>query len=97
MIPQGIRVRRNFTFEPGEKSNANRFYRSLIDLLLKKRHICSDMFFDINPISYSRLEKIVKLSRKINVELMVHPERCDEYKYLMSDEFVEIVRETYGK
>ncbi|HSS97246.1 MAG TPA: ChbG/HpnK family deacetylase, partial [Terriglobales bacterium] len=31
LIPDGIRVRRNFSFWPGEKSWLNRFYRQAID------------------------------------------------------------------
>lgn len=93
IIPQGHRVRRNFTFRATEKSKLNYCYRAFVDKRLKKKYVCSDFFFDINPISYARIKKIVLLSRRFNVELMVHPERTSEYEYLMSEEFGKIINE----
>jgi predicted glycoside hydrolase/deacetylase ChbG (UPF0249 family) len=91
LFPRGIRVRRNFTFAPGEKGLCNRAYRSLIDRCLLRRHRCTDFFFSIAPLSPERLRRIVDLSRTADVELMVHPEKREEYDYLASGEFRALV------
>jgi predicted glycoside hydrolase/deacetylase ChbG (UPF0249 family) len=85
--PKGIKIRRNFTFRPGEKDVFNRLYRSLIDQWLISRFKSTDYFFSINPICRKRLRRMVKLARSADVELMVHPELDDEYRYLMSEEW----------
>ena len=76
LIPKGSKVRRNFTFSPGEKNILNSFYRSIIGSILKRRYTCTDVFFSIEPYQKNeRLQSIVNLSKSSNVELMVHPER----------------------
>jgi len=39
-----------------------------------------------------RLRGIVELSLAHDVELMVHPEKPDEYHYLLSTEYMEMIR-----
>lgn len=90
-IPRGSRVRRNFTFAPGEKSLLNRLYRSVIDTCLTRRYICTDYFFSLEPIAPGRLRHIMSLSRTANVELMVHPENKREYDYLLSSEYMSMI------
>ena len=92
IIPVGSKVRRNFTFGPKEKDPFNRFYRSLVDKWLKRKYKITDYFLDIVPINHQRLQEIIDFARSSNVELMVHPEREDEYKYItMSDEYLEAI------
>ena len=38
LLPQGTVVRRNFSFQPGEKSIFNRTYRRVVDGRLARRH-----------------------------------------------------------
>jgi len=85
LIPRGVRVRRNFTFARGEKSALNRLYRRLVDRGLAGRFQCEDCFFAIVPIETKRLQHIVELSRRLKVELMVHPGSDKEYSFLLSD------------
>ena len=93
LIPKNSKVRRNFSFTSGEKSMANQLYRSLVDRWLQQRYQCTDFFFSIQPIHKSnRLRGIVELSLAHNVELMVHPEKQDEYSYLLSTEYMELIR-----
>ena len=93
LIPKNSKVRRNFSFTSGEKSMANQLYRSLMDRWLQQRYQCTDFFFSIQPIHKSnRLREIVELSLAHNVELMVHPEKQDEYSYLLSTEYMELIR-----
>jgi predicted glycoside hydrolase/deacetylase ChbG (UPF0249 family) len=95
LIPKNSKVRRSFSFTSGEKSIVNRLYRSLVDRWLQGRYQCTDFFFSIEPIlEFDRLRRIVELSLTHNVELMVHPEKQDEYNYLLSAEYMEIIRNT---
>jgi predicted glycoside hydrolase/deacetylase ChbG (UPF0249 family) len=92
LIPKNSKVRRNFSFTSGEKSMINQLYRSLVDRWLQQRYQCTDFFFSIQPIYKSnRLRGIVELSLAHNVELMVHPEKQDEYGYLLSTEYMELI------
>jgi predicted glycoside hydrolase/deacetylase ChbG (UPF0249 family) len=87
IIPFGTKVRRHFTFWKGEKDVFNRLYRRIADRIIKRRYYITDYFFDILPISQSRIQSILDRANCSSVELMVHPERGKEYPYLMSDEF----------
>jgi len=90
-LPKGLKVRRNFTFGPGEKDPINRLYRYLVDSCLSKRFNISDYFFSIIPIEKERLTKLVSLSTKRNVEIMVHPGVDNEYLYLMSGGWLRLL------
>ena len=90
-IPKGSRVRRNFSFSLGEKNFLNTLYRRLVDKWLVSRYLCTDFFFSIEPMELERLRGIVELAKTSNVELMVHPERPEEYDYLMSSKFQSLI------
>jgi len=93
MIPAGMKMRRNFSFWPGEKSMLNRTYRWLVDRWLARRHRLVDYFFDLTQcIEGKKLDRVVHLARSSNVELMTHPIVNWEQEYLMSDEFQVILQ-----
>jgi chitin disaccharide deacetylase len=88
ILPSGTFVRRNFSFEPGEKSLFNRLYRRFVDQLLTRRHRLTDYFFSLPPLEPStRLERIFSLARQFTVEIETHPVRSEEYNFLMGREF----------
>jgi len=89
--PKGIRIRRNFSFRPGEKDPINRFYRYLVDCWLTSRFQCTDYFFSMEPINQNRIERLVSLSKHSDVEIMVHPGVDEEYRYLMTDEWAKLL------
>jgi predicted glycoside hydrolase/deacetylase ChbG (UPF0249 family) len=92
VMPQGCRVRRNFSFEPHEKDIFNRTYRRLIDACLTRRYSCADFFFSIEPVHDSRrLERIIRLGLISDVEIMTHPIRAEEHDYLMSAQYRELI------
>jgi chitin disaccharide deacetylase len=91
--PKGLNMRRNFTFDPGEKDIVNRLYRSIVDTWLVSRFNCSDYFFSIAPIDIARLQRIVILSKSANVELMVHPGVEKEYIFLISEEWLNLTKQ----
>ncbi|MDD1777387.1 MAG: ChbG/HpnK family deacetylase [Candidatus Helarchaeota archaeon] len=91
-IPPGLRVRRNFSFSPGEKDIINRFYRRLIDKWLVRRYCCTDSFFSLETdYNLQRLSKIVSLAFSSDVELMLHPEKIETYRYLMRTQYRDII------
>jgi predicted glycoside hydrolase/deacetylase ChbG (UPF0249 family) len=86
LLPPGTIVRRNFSFEHGEKSFGNRCYRQVIDRALDRRHRMTDFFFSIQPLaSPERLQRIVSLSRHSVVEVETHPQDTAEHTFLTGD------------
>ena len=93
VLPAGSRLRVSFTFFPDEKGLANRLYRQALNAILRRRHICADQFYSVEPIrKWDRLVRIVDQAKTRSVELMVHPNRAAEFEFLMSDEFVALLR-----
>ncbi len=88
IIPAKERVRRNFSFSPGQKNGVNRAYRSLVDRVLARRYKITDYFFSLQQcLTDNGLTRVFELARVSNVELMTHPAHPDEYAHLMSDEY----------
>jgi len=93
LVPAGMKVRRNFSFWPGEKSRFNLAYRALVDRWLARRYRLTDYFFDLTQcIQEKKLDRVVSLAKSSNVELMTHPISPREAAYLMSDEFSELLQ-----
>jgi chitin disaccharide deacetylase len=93
LIPVGMKMRRNFSFWPGEKSLLNRTYRALVDRSLGRRYQLTDYFFDLTQcIQEKKFDRVATLAKSSNVELMTHPIVQPEAKYLMSDEFRELLQ-----
>jgi YdjC-like protein len=87
LLPPGTIVRRNFSFQRGEKSLVNRLYRRAVDHRLARRHRLVDFFFSLTPLEpEGRLERIRSLARKSIVEVETHPVKADEYRFLKGDE-----------
>jgi hypothetical protein len=87
LLPSGTFVRRNFSFQPGEKSLWNRLYRQFVDGMLSRRHRLTDFFFSLTPLEPpGRLERIISLARQFIVELETHPVRPEEYRFLAGGE-----------
>lgn len=90
IIPPNEKVRRSFSFWPGEKSVANRAYRRIVDQVLARRYKVTDFFFCLAQcIERNRLTRALDLSETHAVELMTHPIKHQEYAYLMSDAYAQ--------
>jgi predicted glycoside hydrolase/deacetylase ChbG (UPF0249 family) len=88
LLPKQILVRRNFSFESGEKSYLNRTYRRFLDRMLSRNHSLTDYFFSIVPMEpRQRLQKIFALAAHATVELETHPIEPNEYRFLTQGEF----------
>ena len=93
LIPAGVRVRRNFSFWPGEKSWFNRAYRELVDRWLARKYQLTDYFFDLTQsIREKKMDRVMTLAGSSQVELMTHPILEFELDYLMSHEFEAMLR-----
>jgi predicted glycoside hydrolase/deacetylase ChbG (UPF0249 family) len=93
VIPAGMKMRRNFSFWPGEKGWLNRTYRGLVDRWLAHRYRLPDYFFDLTQcIREKKLDRVAALAKSNSVELMTHPIVQAEADYLMSNEFQEFVQ-----
>jgi hypothetical protein len=89
LLPARTIVRRNFCFEPGEKSLFNRAYRRVVDKTLSRRHRLTDLFFSLQPMEpRTRVEHICSLARTAVVELETHPVVSSEYQFLRSGDIV---------
>lgn len=89
LMPSGTVVRRNFTFQPGEKGVCNRLYRRLIDRMLQRRHRLPDFLFTLPPLEPpDRLQRIFCLARRSVVEVETHPVNPEEYRFLTEGEIL---------
>jgi chitin disaccharide deacetylase len=87
LLPEGTIARRNFSFRPGQKNLVNRLYRHRLDSILAGRHRLTDFFFSLPPFEPpSRLEQIFSLAHRFVVEVETHPEKTDEYRFLVGGE-----------
>ncbi len=88
VIPNGAKVRRNFSFWPGEKSALNRTYRGWMDRRLARRYRLTDYFFSLGEcLKANRLNRVVESARSANVEMMTHPIHETEKNWLLSHTF----------
>jgi len=93
-LPRGTKVRRNFSFWPGEKGRINRAYRALVDSWLRRRYRMTDYFFDLlQCIRESKFERVARLAKSSSVELMTHPAVREEHEYLQGDAFGLLVKQ----
>lgn len=87
LLPPGTLVRRNFSFQPGEKGMLNRTYRRFVDGRLIRRHHLADSLFSLAPLEPpGRLQQIFSLARDHVIELETHPVQREEYEFFMSGE-----------
>lgn len=91
-ISAGEKVRRSFTFRHGEKSLANRLYRRLVDVVVERRFVTTDMFFAAVPAEpiEALCEKVQFAFRHV-VELMVHASTDADMGYLMNQSFADTI------
>jgi chitin disaccharide deacetylase len=87
LLPTGTIVRRNFSFQRGEKSFANRLYRQVVDRMLARRHRLVDFFFSLPPLNPpGHVQRILSLARDSTVEVATHPVDPEEYRFLAGGE-----------
>jgi chitin disaccharide deacetylase len=91
IIPAGEKVRRSFSFEPGERGWVNLLYRRIVDHCLAQRYRLTDFFFALSQhLGPNQLSPVLALARTARVELMAHTWSQNEYHYLMSNAFCQL-------
>jgi predicted glycoside hydrolase/deacetylase ChbG (UPF0249 family) len=87
LLPSGTTVRRNFSFQAGEKSLWNRLYRRAVDSMLARRHRMTDYFLTLMPLNpLSHLQQVFSLAERHVVEVETHPVNAQEYRFLAGGE-----------
>ncbi len=88
LIAKGTKVRRSFSFWPGEKSWLNRSYRRCVDHYLIQRYRVTDYFFALSQATGdAALSRISSLAKESNVEVESHPAVPCERAILLSENF----------
>jgi predicted glycoside hydrolase/deacetylase ChbG (UPF0249 family) len=91
IIPPGAKVRRSFTFFPGQKSSVNCAYRWLVDKWIRRKHRTTDFLFNLpDCIRFEGFVRVVDFANNANVELETHPEKDAELDWLLGDVFAKI-------
>jgi hypothetical protein len=91
LLPAKTIVRRNFSFQPGEKSFHNRLYRRIVDITVARRHRLTDYFFSLAPLEpLGRLQRIFSLACRFTVEVETHPIQPEEYRFLTGEEILRL-------
>jgi predicted glycoside hydrolase/deacetylase ChbG (UPF0249 family) len=93
IIGKGEKVRRSFSFQPGEKNIINRTYRRLVDRHLSANFRVTDYFFDL-PGQYrkDRLKRVSHLAKEARVELMTHPAVPEELAILSGKNYLDAIK-----
>jgi hypothetical protein len=87
LLPSGTFVRRNFSFQPGEKGRVNRMYRRFVDARLGRRHGMMDFLFAMPPLDPpDHLQRVFGLARRFAVEVETHPVNAEEHRFLTGGE-----------
>jgi chitin disaccharide deacetylase len=93
IIPAGVKVRRSFSFVPGQKSLLNRTYRRWVDQRLAKDYQLAHKFFSLDQsLRWKQLDRVLEISNIQDVELMTHPIVKSEYDFLLSPQFDKVVQ-----
>ncbi|MBV9298463.1 MAG: ChbG/HpnK family deacetylase [Verrucomicrobia bacterium] len=94
LIPRGCKVRRSFSFGPGEKGYVNRSYRSMVDHWLTRNYLTTDFLFSLSScLGSGSLSRVTKLASFSTVELQTHPEHTGEFEWLNSDSSGQVMSE----
>ena len=94
LLPEGMIVRKNFSFRRGEKGPINRRYRHWQDRVLARHHRTTDLFFSLLPLnSRGRFEGISNLARRYDVEVETHPSNHEEFQFLMGGDLIRCIGE----
>ena len=94
IIPAGQKVRRSFTFFPGQKGRINNAYRWFVDKWIRRQHRTTDYLFALpDCIRFNEFDRVVALANQTTVELETHPENPDDLEWLMGDRFQQFLKQ----
>lgn len=94
-LPRGRKVRRSFTYLPGERSRANRGWRKGFNAFVRHRYEGTDYFFDLGDLELGQagdtMPPELALAEAARVEVMCHPQWRQELDTLMGDRWAELM------
>jgi chitin disaccharide deacetylase len=97
LLPQGVVIRRNFSFGYAEKNPVNRSARRCYDFLLSRRYRMVDAFVTLAPVQpFERLAGIFSRACRDSVEIETHPASPDEYGFLTGNQVFELVERRHA-
>ena len=86
VIPAGEKIRRSFSFFPGQKGWINHGYRWLVHKWIRQNYLSTDFLFALpDCVRFRGFDLVVALARRANVELETHPEEFADSEWLLSD------------
>lgn len=92
LLQAGARIRGTFTFEKGEKSSVNRWYRRRLERLISRTYCSTGGFFSIEPVrDTGRVCALLQRGQTEDIEIEVHPEVDEEAEFLLSDRFRDLL------
>ena len=96
-IPPGLQMGRSLTFLRGEKPLLNRMWRGAFNGYIGRRHPRVDYLFELSRIQVSAAapasSEHLRFASQSAVEIICHPEVGADYELLMSDAWIELLRE----
>ncbi|MFA7061758.1 MAG: ChbG/HpnK family deacetylase, partial [Pedobacter sp.] len=96
VIPSQFAVRRGVSFEKHERNILNKAYRNIVNIIVKRRHVCVDKFYVMDShLLKSGIQHIVTESKTCNLELSSHPEKSESYEFLMGADFLRLIESTH--
>lgn len=89
-VPAGARLRRSFSYNRVETPRCKWLTRTMIDAWISRRYIVTDYFYSLaERIDKNMVMEVRDLAKSASIELEVHPERKEEYGWLMNNENAE--------
>jgi hypothetical protein len=90
VVPKGEKIRRPFSFFPGQKSSINLLYRWLVNNWIRRTYRAVDFLFSLaDCIEFEEFDRIAELAAVASVELETHPEEPGELAWLMGNGYAQ--------
>lgn len=90
-LPQGLKLRRTFTFLADEKPWPNRLPRQTLNRVMARRFVGTDYFFHFHTFVRAVQDQVVRFDGHTSVEVLTHPEWKSEHRVLMSDMWPNLI------
>lgn len=92
IITKGLKLRKKFAIDDNRVSFINRLYSYVVNRYLNKHYVCTEYFYGVShDTNETFLNFIVNKAQTYNVEIMTHPGIFQDYNYLLSDKYYNII------
>jgi predicted glycoside hydrolase/deacetylase ChbG (UPF0249 family) len=91
ILPSGVKIRKILD-EPDHPTNLfDSIFRHTLNRYLKSKFVTTDFAYSIAPLNDACLFKKISKAKRHNVEVMTHPEKTNEFSYMRTDRYFEMV------